>query len=171
VLNGHNLATQFARTDGQALTRQRDADQSERSKQFWRGGHDPDWRMLEVVSWLLFIAFIAGLIVVAGMLLRGYLAGGGAAPALGGTLFQSKPDRRLDVVEQTTVDGRRKLLLIRRDNVEHLVMTGGPTDIVLETGIDTRTELRKFSEKPAQGGDSVVQPRFKPRRIGQAVND
>lgn len=126
--------------------------------------------MWEVVSWLLFIAFIAGLIVVAGLLMRGYLAGGGQASSLGGTLFQQKPDRRLDVVEQTTVDGRRKLLLIRRDNVEHLVMTGGPTDVVLETGIDTRSELRKFADKDGVGADPA-QPRFKPRRIGQAVND
>ena len=99
--------------------------------------------MWEVVSWLLFIAFIAGLIVVAGLLMRGYLAGGAQSASLGGTLFQQKPDRRLDVVEQTTIDGRRKLLLIRRDNVEHLVMTGGPTDVVLETGIDTRASCPK----------------------------
>jgi len=32
-------------------------------------------------------------------------------------------------------DGRRRLLLIRRDDVEHLVMTGGPIDVVIETGI------------------------------------
>lgn len=127
--------------------------------------------MWEVVSWLLFIAFIAGLIVVAGMLLRGYLSGAGQVPSLGGTLFQSKPERRLDVVEQTTVDGRRKLLLIRRDNVEHLVMTGGPTDVVLETGIDTRADLRKFSDDQPMTEASSHQQRFKPRRLARAVND
>jgi hypothetical protein len=49
-------------------------------------------------------------------------------------LFQSKP-RRLSVVEASSVDGRRRLVLIRRDNVEHLIMTGGPVDVVIETGI------------------------------------
>jgi len=44
-------------------------------------------------------------------------------------------DRRLGVVYQAPVDGRRRLLLIRRDDVEHLVMTGGPIDVVIETGI------------------------------------
>jgi hypothetical protein len=33
------------------------------------------------------------------------------------------------------VDGRRKLVLIRRDNVEHLVMIGGPSDVVIEPNI------------------------------------
>jgi flagellar protein FliO/FliZ len=53
-------------------------------------------------------------------------------------LFQSKP-RRLGVVEMASVDGRRRLMLIRRDNVEHLIMTGGPVDIVVETGIPAHT--------------------------------
>jgi flagellar protein FliO/FliZ len=43
--------------------------------------------------------------------------------------------RRVQVVEQVQVDAKRQLLVIRRDNVEHLVMTGGPQDVVIETGI------------------------------------
>jgi len=43
--------------------------------------------------------------------------------------------RRVQVIEQVQVDAKRKLLVIRRDNVEHLVMTGGPQDVVIETGI------------------------------------
>jgi flagellar protein FliO/FliZ len=38
------------------------------------------------------------------------------------------------VVETATVDQRRKLVLVRRDDVEHLVMIGGPVDMVVETG-------------------------------------
>jgi hypothetical protein len=49
-------------------------------------------------------------------------------------LFTPK-QRRLGVIESTSVDGRRRLLLIRRDNVEHLIMTGGPVDMLIETGI------------------------------------
>jgi len=51
------------------------------------------------------------------------------------TLFKQKPAKRIDIVEQVAVDAKRKLLLVRRDDVEHLVMTGGPVDIVIETGI------------------------------------
>jgi len=52
----------------------------------------------------------------------------------GMTLFNAK-QRRLGLVETTAVDGRRRLLLVRRDNVEHLILTGGPVDVLLETGI------------------------------------
>ena len=45
------------------------------------------------------------------------------------------PEPRLGVIEQATVDARRRLVLIRRDGVEHLIMTGGPVDVVIETGI------------------------------------
>jgi flagellar protein FliO/FliZ len=42
---------------------------------------------------------------------------------------------RLAVLDSAAVDGRRKLVIIRRDNVEHLLMIGGPTDVVVETNI------------------------------------
>ncbi|NOZ42622.1 MAG: FliO/MopB family protein [Alphaproteobacteria bacterium] len=44
-------------------------------------------------------------------------------------------DKRLNIVEILPVDARRKLLLIRRDNVEHLVMLGTERDIVIERNI------------------------------------
>lgn len=42
---------------------------------------------------------------------------------------------RLQVLESTAVDTRRRLVLVRRDNVEHLIMIGGPTDVVIESRI------------------------------------
>jgi flagellar protein FliO/FliZ len=42
---------------------------------------------------------------------------------------------RLSVLEWARVDNRRALCLIRRDNVEHLLMIGGPSDVVVETNI------------------------------------
>src|SRR5258707_12376596 len=42
---------------------------------------------------------------------------------------------RLAVIDAAAVDGRRRLVLVRRDNVEHLLMIGGPTEIVVETNI------------------------------------
>ncbi len=60
--------------------------------------------------------------------------GKGPAQAVSG-LFAPKPERRLSVTEQFNLDGRRRLILVRRDDVEHLIMTGGPVDMVIETGI------------------------------------
>jgi hypothetical protein len=42
---------------------------------------------------------------------------------------------RLAVIDSASVDARRKLVIIRRDNVEHLLMIGGPTDVVVETNL------------------------------------
>src|SRR5262249_28930412 len=39
---------------------------------------------------------------------------------------------RLAVIDAAAVDGRRRLVLVRRDNVEHLLMIGGPSGIVVE---------------------------------------
>jgi|SRR5215471_8145561 len=42
---------------------------------------------------------------------------------------------RLALIEVAGIDARRSLVLIRRDNVEHLLMIGGPTDVVVEPNI------------------------------------
>jgi hypothetical protein len=42
---------------------------------------------------------------------------------------------RLQVLDAAAVDARRRLVLVRRDGVEHLIMIGGPTDIVIESCI------------------------------------
>jgi len=50
-------------------------------------------------------------------------------------------EKRLGVVETAAVDSKRKLYLLRRDDVEHLVIIGGPVDVVVETGIKGRPHL------------------------------
>ncbi|MDQ0453834.1 flagellar biosynthetic protein FliO [Rhizobium paknamense] len=42
---------------------------------------------------------------------------------------------RLQVLDAAAVDARRRLVLVRRDNIEHLILIGGPSDIVIESGI------------------------------------
>jgi hypothetical protein len=49
--------------------------------------------------------------------------------------FFAPRSRRLAFIERASLDGGRKLLLIRRDDVEHLILVGGPIDLVIETGI------------------------------------
>lgn len=62
--------------------------------------------------------------------------------------------KRLSVVDSVMVDTRRRLLIVRRDNVEHLILTGGPQDLVVETGIPVErpaTGLRRGLPEPAAG--------------------
>jgi len=46
-------------------------------------------------------------------------------------------DKRLNIVEILPVDAKRRLVLLRRDNVEHLVMLGAERDLVIEQNIKT----------------------------------
>jgi hypothetical protein len=52
---------------------------------------------------------------------------------------------RLGFVETFDLDGERQLLLVRRDNVEHLLLIGGPNDVLVESGI-VRVEPREGRE-------------------------
>src|SRR5450631_2571015 len=93
-----------------------------------------------------FIAFliVLGLIGVTAWIVRRF--GGdrlGAATARG-----RQP--RLAVIDAATVDGRRRLVLIRRDNVEHLLMIGGPTDVVVEPNIVRAVGARDLAREPAR---------------------
>jgi flagellar protein FliO/FliZ len=45
---------------------------------------------------------------------------------------------RLSTLDSARIDGRRSLVLVRRDNFEHLLMIGGPTDLVIEANIIAR---------------------------------
>jgi len=58
---------------------------------------------------------------------------------------------RLAVMDATAVDSHRRLVLVRRDDVEHLILIGGPTDVVVEQGIQQGQARR------------VVQPAAAPR--------
>ena len=49
--------------------------------------------------------------------------------------MNTKQGRRLDVVEVAALDSRRRLVLVRRDRTEHLVLLGANADIVVERGI------------------------------------
>jgi len=68
---------------------------------------------------------------------------------------------RLAVIDAAAVDGRRRLVLVRRDNIEHLLMIGGPTDIVVEPNIVRATSGREqMPQRAAVGAEPP--PRIAP---------
>jgi flagellar protein FliO/FliZ len=81
------------------------------------------------------LKFVFAFIVVLALIaLTAWLVRRFGAERLGtGTARGRQP--RLAVIDAASVDGRRRLVLIRRDNVEHLMMIGGPTDVVVEANI------------------------------------
>lgn len=114
--------------------------------------------MAELIYWIFIMCVVAafGLAIVVGI--RAYMTG--ATPAE--LLFKPRAEPRIGVMEYASVDGRRRLILVRRDDVEHLIMTGGPVDVVIETGI---------GEKPARAMPEPVQTATvftrQPRSLGQ----
>jgi flagellar protein FliO/FliZ len=69
---------------------------------------------------------------------------------------------RLAVIDAAAVDGRRRLVLVRRDNVEHLLMIGGPTDIVVEPNIVRAMPARGDQMPPRPVGSAEPPPRIAP---------
>ncbi|MEX0955866.1 MAG: hypothetical protein WDZ83_11725 [Rhizobiaceae bacterium] len=51
---------------------------------------------------------------------------------------------RLAVMDATAVDSHRRLVLVRRDDVEHLILIGGPTDVVVEQNIKLQSPARRI---------------------------
>ena len=69
--------------------------------------------------------------------------------------------KRVSIVDTATVDGKRQVIIIRRDNVEHLIMTGGPQDIIIESGIAAPEPAplpRRPMPRPAQARQPAVRP-------------
>jgi flagellar protein FliO/FliZ len=81
-----------------------------------------------LVKFVLAFLIVLGLIFAAFWAVRRFGAG-----RMGGGARGRQP--RLSVTESIPLDNRRALLLVRRDNIEHLVMIGGTTDVVVEANI------------------------------------
>ena len=86
-----------------------------------------EWSGL-VLQFAVTVVVVLALIVGVFWLLRRYSAGG-----LGRIGRGRVP--RLAIIDSMSVDGRRRLVLVRRDNVEHLILVGGPSDLVVEQAI------------------------------------
>src|SRR3954447_5529457 len=110
---------------------------------------------MQTLTFLFAFIAVLALIGVAAWLVRRF-----ATNRLG-----ANPNRgrmpRLAVIDAAAVDGRRRLVLVRRDKVEHLLMIGGPSDIVVEPNIVRAMPGREqMAPRPAVGGEQP--PRIAP---------
>jgi len=79
-----------------------------------------------------FARYIGALILVVGLV----GAAGLAARRFGlGSLVKPQTARRLAIVETLAVSPRQRLMIVRRDGVEHLILTGADSSRVVETAI------------------------------------
>lgn len=83
----------------------------------------------------IYLRFVASLVLVLGLMLGVlYVL---RRTGLVGMVSRPGGRRRLGVVESIALDGRRRLVLVRRDGREHLLLVGGVTDLVVESGIQS----------------------------------
>ena len=101
---------------------------------------------MQTLTFLFAFIAVLALIGVAAWLVRRF-----ATNRLGANTNRGRMPR-LAVIDAAAVDGRRRLVLVRRDNVEHLLMIGGPSDIVVESNIVRAIPGRdQMAARPAAG--------------------
>jgi flagellar protein FliO/FliZ len=110
---------------------------------------------MQTLTFLFAFIAVLALIGVAAWLVRRF-----ATNRLGANTNRGRMPR-LAVIDAAAVDGRRRLVLVRRDNVEHLLMIGGPSDIVIEPNIVRAMPGRdQMAPRPAVAGEAP--PRIAP---------
>lgn len=103
------------------------------------------WTIFALIAFLLILVTIR---IVRGLTFGTFVSGG------------KNRKTRLAVMDATAVDSQRRLVLVRRDDIEHLILIGGPTDVVVEQNIrmvprrTTHEEHAEHSQAPA----TIAQP-------------
>ncbi|MEQ8397678.1 flagellar assembly protein FliO [Thalassobaculum sp.] len=106
--------------------------------------------ILEYSQFAASLAFVLGLIGVFYALAHRY-----GSRRFGFGVGRGGPGTRLSVVEARAVDGRHRLVLVRRDDVEHLILIGPDRSLVVETGI---REQLSFDRTLADTDDHEAEP-------------
>jgi flagellar protein FliO/FliZ len=118
----------------------------------------------QALKFVLAFVFVLALIGVTFWMVRRF-----GADRFGGSSARGRQPR-LAVVDAAEVDARRKLVIIRRDNVEHLLMIGGPTDVVVEQNIVRAAGASREKNEPAPGrGLSVSETLTRPVPLGEGT--
>lgn len=87
----------------------------------------------------IYLRFMFALILVLGLIAA--LTWAARRFGFGGQLIPNAGrSPRLSVIEVRTLDSRRKMVLLRRDASEHLVLLGPHQDLLLESGIAVSRE-------------------------------
>ena len=95
------------------------------------------WTLLALVALLVLLVAVK---IVRGLTFGTFVAGG------------RNRKTRLAVMDAAAVDSQRRLVLVRRDDVEHLILIGGPSDVVVEQNI----RLLPPSRRPAEEAPAVA---------------
>mgnify|MGYP003307537869 CR=1 FL=1 len=101
------------------------------------------------------LVFVIGLIGLVTLVMRHYGLGG----AIKLNARSRDGRRRIAIVDAVSVDARRRLILIRRDDVEHLVLLGAHDDILIEGGIIPPKSGKRWAKNCDSGQNSLDRTR------------
>lgn len=87
-----------------------------------------------ILNAFLALLFVLGLVGLTSVAIRYF----GAERFLTKTLNKAK-NKRLKLVDYLTIDARRRLILVQRDDVEHLILVGGESETIIETNIKNKS--------------------------------
>jgi flagellar protein FliO/FliZ len=111
--------------------------------------------LMPIVVVVLVVAVAAGVAIFA---LRRFGAFGGRDSVRG-------PTSRLALVDSTSIIDGRKLVIVRRDNVEHLLLIGGATDVLVEANIGAAIAARAAAPRDLDHPARIAEPET-PVRLG-----
>ncbi len=89
--------------------------------------------MQEVISisdyfrFILALGIVIGLILLCAVFLRRIKSAN--------LYFSRNNNRRIEIIDNISIDAKRRLILIKRDDIEHLVILGATSDILIEQNI------------------------------------
>ncbi len=101
------------------------------------------------LRFILVLVFVLGLVVALGWVLKRSGIGGHAMVGKG---------RRLGVVETAFLGPKHRLVLVRRDAVEHLVLIGPTYASVVESGITGHQPAETFRAMVGRESDTPTPP-------------
>ena len=96
---------------------------------------------------LLALGLVLGLIFALAWAVRRFGPGSRLLPNAG-------RDRRLTILEVASVDARRRLILLRRDTTEYLVLLGPTQDLLLDKDFQAAPEEETAAAAADPAGDS-----------------
>ena len=105
---------------------------------------------------IIFVVIFAVLAAIV-LLVRRFTRGGLSDAAKTGSRGRQP---RLGIVDVYELDRQRQLILLRRDNVEHLLLVGGPNDVVIERNISRGNHLRLANDGTGRDEEDEPAPTF-----------
>ena len=107
-------------------------------------------------SWIALAVLLLVVLIAITLILR----------LMGGSM-RGRRGSRLGILEYHDIDKTRRLVLLRRDDIEHLVLIGGHSDLVIESGIETGLAGHSAMEVPRQHEPSLpLRPAPRPAVFG-----